>query len=158
MMSSRKARVVEVAVHHPRYRISTASVQKSIACLEGLSTFRCPLGNLSIVFVDDREIKRLHREFMDDASVTDVITFVGEDHPLEPFAGEICINLDQAKRAAREHKLTLEREVTLYLVHGWLHLSGLRDHTVAQSKKMRQAEAEALAHLDGHRQKVKVLD
>jgi ssRNA-specific RNase YbeY (16S rRNA maturation enzyme) len=48
--------------------------------------------------------------------------------------------------------------VTLYLVHGWLHLSGLRDHTVAQSKKMRQAEAEALAHLDGHRQKVKVSD
>lgn len=158
MRRQQKTREVEVAIRHRRYRLSPASIQKTIQCLDGLSSYHCPPGNLSVVFVDDREIKKLHRDFMDDDSVTDVITFVGEDHPLEPFAGEICINLDQAKRATREHKVTLARELTLYLVHGWLHLCGLRDHTLAQAKKMRKAEAIALAHLDAAKRKVKVLD
>lgn len=158
MRRQQRAREVEVAIRHRRYRISSVSIQKTIQCLDGLASFTCPSGNLSVVLVDDREIKKLHRDFMDDSTVTDVITFVGEDHPLEPFAGEICINLDQAKRAAREHEVTFEREVTLYLVHGWLHLCGLRDHTAVQAKKMRKAEAVALAHLDAAIRKVKVLD
>ncbi|MGA0133850.1 MAG: rRNA maturation RNase YbeY, partial [Opitutales bacterium] len=105
-------------------------------------------GTLSVAFVGDREIARLHADFLDDASVTDVITFPGEPHPGEDFAGEICVNVDQARRAAREHGQSLAGELRLYLVHGWLHLAGLDDGTPRQTAAMRAAERKAVAALE----------
>ncbi|NCZ70922.1 MAG: FAD-dependent thymidylate synthase [Actinobacteria bacterium] len=44
-----------------------------------------------MAFLGDKETAKLHDEFLGDPTVTDVITFVGEEHPGEPFAGEICV-------------------------------------------------------------------
>lgn len=156
MASKNKSRLVDVAQRHSTIKVSPSSVIHLFETLDTLKSFQCPLGSLSVVFVNDSEIKKIHQDFMDDATVTDVITFVGEDHPSEPFAGEICVNLDQAKRAAKKHGHSFEEEVSLYLAHGWLHLSGLRDKKPADAKKMRAAESFALAYIDHHRAWIKV--
>jgi probable rRNA maturation factor len=98
--------------------------------------------------VGDAEIARVHKEFMDDSTVTDVITFPG-DVPAggEAFAGEIVINVAQARREGPAHGQSAGAELLLYLVHGWLHLAGYRDKSAAQAKAMRQAEARALGRL-----------
>jgi probable rRNA maturation factor len=156
-MKSRSIRNIEVANRHPRVRVSAASVSKVVQALDTMRAYRCPTGEISVVFVNDREIVRLHKEFMDDATVTDVITFVGEDHPGEPFAGEICVNVDQAKRAAKERNCAWVDELTLYVVHGWLHLAGLRDKKSKEARLMRVAEAEALAFLRKKKIKLRIL-
>jgi probable rRNA maturation factor len=156
MKSKNKLRLVEVAVRHPSIKVVDLSVVKLIQTLDTAKTYRCPAGDISVVFVNDAEIKKIHKEFMNDPTVTDVITFVGEDHPVEPFAGEICVNLDQAQRVAKTHGHTFEEEVSLYLAHGWLHLSGLRDKKPAEAKKMRAAESFALAYIDHHKAWIKV--
>lgn len=152
------SRLVDVTVRHPRVRISDASVQKVVHTLDRWRTFRCPKGTLSVVFVGDKEISRLHDEFLGDPSVTDVITFVGEEHPVEPFAGEICVNIDQARRAAKEHRTTLAFELRLYVAHGWLHLTGLRDGNKKESAAMRAGEAGALIRLDKAKSVLRVKD
>ena len=38
----------------------------------------------------------------------------------------------------------MSHEITLYLVHGWLHLFGFNDKSEEEIKAMRQAEDEAL--------------
>ncbi len=152
------SRLVDVTVRHPRVRISDASVQKVVHTLDRWRTFLCPKGTLSVVFVGDKEISRLHDEFLGDPSVTDVITFVGEDHPVEPFAGEICVNIDQARRAAKEHRTTLASELRLYVAHGWLHLAGLRDGNKKESAAMRAGEAGALLRLDKAKSVLRVKD
>jgi probable rRNA maturation factor len=156
MKSKSKLRVVEVAVRHPSIKVVDSSVKKLIQTLDSVKSYICPEGDISVVFVNDAEIKKIHKDFMDDATVTDVITFVGEDHPVEPFAGEICVNLDQAKRVAKAHGHTFEEEVSLYVAHGWLHLTGLRDKKLAEAKKMRAAESFALAFIDHHKAWIKV--
>lgn len=156
MKSKNKLRVVEVAVRHPSLKVVSSSVIKLIQTLDTAKSYRCPVGDISVVFVNDAEIKNIHKDFMNDATVTDVITFVGEDHPVEPFAGEICVNLDQAKRVAKAHGHTFEEEISLYVAHGWLHLSGLRDKKSTEAKKMRAAESFALAYIDHHRAWIKV--
>ena len=156
MKSKSKLRVVEVAVRHPSIKVVDSSVKKLIQTLDSVRSYICPEGDISVVFVNDAEIKKIHKDFMDDATVTDVITFVGEDHPVEPFAGEICVNLDQAKRVAKAHGHTFEEEVSLYVAHGWLHLAGLRDKKLAEAKKMRAAESFALAFIDHHKAWIKV--
>lgn len=156
MKSKQSLRLVEVAVRHPSIKVVDSSVRKLIQTLDTAKTYRCPMGDISVVFVNDAEIKKIHKDFMNDPTVTDVITFVGEDHPVEPFAGEICVNLDQAKRVAKAHGHTFEEEVSLYVAHGWLHLTGLRDKKSAEGKKMRAAEGFALAYIDHHKAWIKV--
>lgn len=151
------SRVVEVAVRHPRVRVAAAQVVAVVHALDRLRRYRCPRGALSIAFLGDRETAQVHADFLDDPTVTDVITFPGEDHPGEPFAGEICVNIDQARRAAKEHGTTLAAELRLYVAHGWLHLAGLRDGTRAECAAMRTGEAAALAHLDRTKRRLRVV-
>lgn len=151
------SRVVEVAVRHPRVGVAAAPVVAVVHALDRMRRYRCPRGALSIAFLGDRETARVHADYLDDPTVTDVITFPGEDHPDEPFAGEICVNIDQARRAAKDHGTTVAAELRLYVAHGWLHLAGLRDGTKAECLAMRAGEAAALAHLDRAKRRLRVV-
>src|SRR5689334_19764508 len=90
---------LSVANRHPRLRIDRPAVARAIALLDAKGTrFRggCPAGELSVVFLTDRAIARIHGEFMDDPTPTDVITFPGD--PTAGVAGEICVSADAAWR------------------------------------------------------------
>lgn len=141
------ARHVDTTSRRKGFSAPAKAVAAAIAALDRQRWARCPAGDLSVAFVGDKEIAKVHAEFMDDPTVTDVITFIGEPNPLEPFAGEIVINVDQARRAGPEHGQTARAELLLYLVHGWLHLAGYRDKKPAEAKAMRAAEARCLAYL-----------
>ncbi|MDR2863145.1 MAG: rRNA maturation RNase YbeY [Puniceicoccales bacterium] len=107
-------------------------------------------GELSVAFLDDAAMCRLHADFLGDPSPTDVISFPGEpedDGTGEPFAGELCVCVAQAQREAGKHGNTLAEEVLLYLVHGWLHLAGYDDIEDADRQAMRAAESAALSYL-----------
>ncbi len=76
------------------------------------------LEEVEVSFITDEAIARVHAEFLDDPTPTDVITFAH---------GEILISTDTAVRQAAEHGQAPEREVALYLIHGMLHLNGHED-------------------------------
>lgn len=141
------SRRVDVISRRRGFRAPAAGVEKAVAALDRQRWAKCPPGDLSVAFVGDREIAKVHAEFMDDPSATDVITFVGDADPVDPFAGEIVLNVDQARRAGPEHGQSEKSELLLYLVHGWLHLAGYRDKKPAEAKAMRAAEARCLRHL-----------
>jgi len=103
-------------------------------------------GELSIVFVSDPEIARIHGDFMDDPSPTDVITFPA-DASMQS-AGEIIVSVDHAQVRASQLQQTFSRELALYLIHGWLHLAGFDDRNDHDRAQMRKAETQALNLLD----------
>jgi probable rRNA maturation factor len=141
-------REVAIANRHPQLRLNPRSVARVFAVLDanssaiGLAPSAVPKGELSIVFLTDRELAQLHAEFLDDPSTTDVITFEGD--PLLNTAGEICVSADTAATFARAHNHDFNTELTLYLVHGWLHLAGHDDLVPAKKRAMRRAEARAM--------------
>ncbi len=104
--------------------------------------------HLCVALVDDATLAELHGEWLGDPSPTDVLAFdlSGEG---EGPAGEIYASVDCALRAASERGLPVERELTLYLVHGALHLCGFDDREEPDRSRMRMAEAHVLAEL-GH--------
>ena len=58
---------------------------------------------VSVTLIDDLKIGRVHLQFMDDPSPTDVITFpYGEE-------GEILISVETAVRQALEYGVSVER-------------------------------------------------
>jgi probable rRNA maturation factor len=148
--SPARPRRVRSANQAAGFRAPAASVSKLFALLDKHPSARIPAGELSIAFLDDAEICRLHAQFLSDPAPTDVITFPGDPAAGvfgEPFAGEICVCVPQARREAVKHGNTLADELLLYLVHGWLHLAGYDDLQDAARAAMRDAERETLAYL-----------
>lgn len=92
---------------------------------------------IEVSLVSDETIAKVHGEFMDDPTPTDVITF--------PH-GEILISVETAIRSSTEHGHPPEREALLYLVHGLLHLNG-HDDLSEPSRTCMHAEQERILDL-----------
>jgi len=92
--------------------------------------------------VTDADLAGLHGRFLGDNSSTDVITFGGD--AAHGTAGEICVSADAAVRIAGRGARRLSAELTLYVVHGWLHLSGYDDRDPASRRAIRGAESRAM--------------
>ena len=126
-------RALAINNRHPRLQVPKAAVARAIALLdEHAAKFLggCPAGELSLVFLTDPALAQIHADFMDDPTATDVITFEGD--ALAGLAGEVCVSADTAARYVGSalgptSQKTFARELTLYVVHGWLHLAGY-DH------------------------------
>ncbi|MSU48020.1 MAG: rRNA maturation RNase YbeY [Opitutus sp.] len=144
------ARVISIANRHPGLQLDRRAVARAIRVLDtgfpkseiASHEPKIPAGELSLVFLTDAALARLHADFLGDSTTTDVITFEG--NPAFGTAGEICVSADTAATYARQHGRTFSDELTLYLVHGWLHLTGYDDLVPAKKRAMRRAEARAM--------------
>ena len=103
-------------------------------------------GELSLAFLSDAELASIHANFLADPTPTDVITFLGE--AAEGLAGEICVSVERAEMEAVARDELFARELTLYLVHGWLHLVGFDDMEDADRLLMREAERESMGAIE----------
>lgn len=137
-MCTNAHRVVEVCNTCRRFFIPEQRVIELFRRLDQNGHFSIPGGELSISFVSEKKMRQLHAQFLNDASITDVITFPG-DSKLN-FAGEIIVCPKYAERQCSRYNNKFSRELTLYLVHGFLHLAGLRDKTLEKAEEMREAE------------------
>lgn len=180
-------RSVTISNRHPRLRFWRAEVVRVITTLEAhLSALHIPHsaippGELSLVFLTDPALAKIHGDFMDDPTATDVITFEGDKAALGSealakeagLAGEICVSADKAARyvglleGPRQSSIALAKndlrgprlagtralhdafsaELTLYVVHGWLHLADYDDLQPAKKRRMRAAEKRAMTLL-----------
>jgi probable rRNA maturation factor len=135
-------------------RADQRAIARVIALLDenaaaiGLPASAVPAGELSIVLLTDPDLAQLHADFLADPTTTDVITFEGNSDL--GTAGEICVSADTAAAYARKHRRDFSTELTLYIVHGWLHLAGHDDLIPQKKRAMRRAEARALRVLEQH--------
>jgi len=106
----------------------------------------CSTDEVSVYFVSTQEICRLHHEFFNDLSPTDCISFPldDEEEPGYHILGEIFIC---PKTALEYDEKNPGNEMTLYLVHGLLHLLGYDDIEEKNMKEMRKAEARHMERL-----------
>lgn len=122
------------------------ATRELLGALEDSGAFPITAGELSIAFVTDMAIAKVHEAFMDDPTATDVITFPAD--PKMDFAGEIIVSVDHARNQAKKMDEPFSRELSLYLIHGWLHLAGYDDCSDEDRAAMRKAEQKALAIVD----------
>lgn len=142
-------RLVEISNRHTRLRIDRRALRDAIHLLdESAHRFMDgpPPGELSIAFLTDGELARLHADFLDDHSTTDVITFSGE--AAFGTAGEVCVSPDTAANFAAKHHHDFSTELLLYVIHGWLHLAGYDDLEPTKKRRMRAAEKRAMSVLE----------
>jgi len=115
---------------------------------------------ISIAVVDDATIHRLNREFLKHDFATDVISFLldgtaGTNDPRaaqqrgagKTLQGEIVVSADTATHMAESIGWPAHDELTLYIVHGLLHLCGFDDLTKRELPLMRRRERDVLEAL-----------
>ncbi|MCD6453284.1 MAG: rRNA maturation RNase YbeY [Dehalococcoidales bacterium] len=118
-----------------------------------------PEAELSLVITDQPGIQKLNRNYLGRDRPTDVIAFAmlpaGEDPPfvLPPdgalHLGEVIVSYPQAAIQAAERGHSIEREVTILIIHGVLHLLGYGDETPELKQHMAAREAAILNGIEG---------
>lgn len=105
---------------------------------------------IALHFVSKSAISALHEKTFNDPSPTDCITF-----PLDPpgseetyhMLGEAFICPEVAMEYAAENGKDPFHELSLYVIHCFLHLVGYEDKTEKGIAKMRELESLAQEHL-----------
>jgi probable rRNA maturation factor len=101
--------------------------------------FGFEISNLEINFVDEMEIKRINKEYLNHNHSTDIITF---DYSISKkmLDSEIYISSGDAASNAKKFRVSFGEEIVRLVIHGILHLMGYSDHTEENKKVMKRLE------------------
>ncbi len=115
---------------------------------------------VSVLLVDDMQIREINGEFRQLDKPTDVLSFpmldfsggrvidnVGDSYLGTVVLGDIVISLERAKAQAAEYGHSFQREVGFLVCHSVLHLLGYDHETEEERAVMRQKEEAVLALL-----------
>ena len=103
------------------------------------------VGDVNYIFVDDETMLDINRRFIGHDYYTDHIGFDYSEG--KALSGDIYISLDTVRTNAELYGATFDDELRRIIIHGLLHLCGLRDKSDEERAEMQQAEDEAIALL-----------
>ena len=103
------------------------------------------IGNLNFLFVDDKEMLKYNKKYLQHESYTDIITF---DNSLNnKIAGDIVISLERVNENAKYYQVSYKYELERVMAHGLLHLLGYNDKNKEEKKIIRKKENYYLKNL-----------
>ncbi|MBI2908187.1 MAG: rRNA maturation RNase YbeY [Chloroflexi bacterium] len=111
---------------------------------------------MGLVIAGDELVQRLNKEYRGLDHTTDVLSFALEEGPEGGAAfvmpsdgvrhlGEVIISYPQAARQAEQQKHPVERELTILIIHGILHLLGYDHESDAEEATMKAQESRLIA-------------
>ena len=124
---------------------------------------------ISLLFVDNEEIREINRETRGIDKATDVLSFPMLEYPKdkvfkevykdtkfneiyldgdELVLGDMVLSLERAKEQSIEYNHSFNREVCYLVVHSILHLLGYDHMEDEEKKRMRKREEEILGDLN----------
>jgi len=121
-----------------------------------------PAVELSLVITSQEQVRELNRSYRGKDEPTDVLAFsmlpaeekTEADFPsfVSPpdgvlHLGEVIISYPQAVIQAEEHKHSVEKEITILIIHGVLHLLGYDHDKPELERDMRARESEILSSI-----------
>ena len=94
--------------------------------------------SLSFLFVDDEEMLKYNKKYLQHESYTDVITFDSSED--KKIAGDIIISLERVNDNAKFYQVSYNYELQRVMAHGLLHLLGYNDKNKEEKKIIRKKE------------------
>ena len=142
---------MKIAIENRQRKQKVSKVPLRKVARRILSVSGCPDAQLSILIVNDAQIREINRDYLGKDRPTNVISFAmqeGEGEGIQPdLLGDVVISAETAARDAAEAGTSFESELYFLLLHGVLHLLGY-DHergTAAEAEKMEAKERDVFA-------------
>lgn len=135
MQTAREGQAMEVLIENRQSScgISLEKIEQAVRVI--LGALDCPDGEISILIVDDQEIEKLNRKYLNRDGPTNVIAFSMREGEFSHFSpqllGDVVISTDTAAKEAKYSGMTMEKRFNELLVHGILHLFGY-DHETSE--------------------------
>lgn len=115
-------------------------------------------GEITIIFVNDKGIRKLNFKYRSCNEPTDVLSFdlsanpecsdSGSYHSGKEILSDIVVSTQTAIRNARAFKTTPTYEMYLYVIHGLLHILGYDDKSKKDKLIMQKKEESLLKTLN----------
>ncbi len=102
---------------------------------------------ISLAFVDNPTIHCLNARYLKHDEPTDILTFPLSEPDAKKLGGELVLGAEVAQLQAAERGHDVQTELTLYVIHGLLHLCGFDDHDDEDIRLMRERERHYLSRL-----------
>ena len=118
-----------------------------------MRALRCEEGELSLLLVDDDQIREFNRVYLNRDRSTNVISFAmrdGEFSDINPqLLGDIILSVETAHRDATVEGIEFMDEVEFLVIHGLLHLLGYEHEnaTAKEARRMKTRERELFSLL-----------
>ena len=103
------------------------------------------VGDISYIFCKDEYLLNINKTYLNHDYFTDIISFDYSDK--DKVAGDLFISIDRVLDNSKSLNQEFEQELYRVIIHGVLHLLGLKDKTEKEEKEMRKAEEECLKSL-----------
>jgi probable rRNA maturation factor len=154
--------IVQIAKNFKDIDVSLPKLEKLVKAI--CNRFKLSKATVSIAIVDDSEIRRVNKQFLNRDRPTDCLSFdlSDDDSGTSAFSNlqipienrksktenrrffELVVNGEKAVTEAKLRGHSAEAELVLYITHGLLHNLGFDDSTPSSAKKMHQTEDEIL--------------
>ena len=136
--------VVQIAKNFKDIDVNLPKLKKLVKAV--CTRFKLSKATVSIAIVNDAEIRKVNKQFLNRSSTTDCLSFnLSDDDARKSF--ELVVNAEKAVKEANLRGHSSEAELALYVIHGLLHNLGFDDSTQGQAKKMHDTEDEILQQL-----------
>jgi len=100
------------------------------------------LGAIVYIFCDDKKILEINRQYLQGDYYTDIITFDYTEGNI--LSGDLYISIDTVKSNSEKFQTEFIEELYRVMIHGILHLCGVKDKTEDEQSKMTLEENKAL--------------
>lgn len=96
------------------------------------------VGTLNYIFCSDSYLQKINQQYLNHDTLTDIITFPHDDS--EGVSADIFVSIPRVRENARQFKVSFDHELHRVIIHGLLHLAGLKDKTQREKARMREKE------------------
>lgn len=103
------------------------------------------VGEISYIFCKDEYLLNINKTYLNHDYFTDIISFDYSDK--DKVSGDLFVSIDRVLDNSKSLNQEFEQELYRVIIHGVLHLLGLKDKTEKEEKEMRKAEEECLKSL-----------
>ncbi len=107
-----------------------------------IASYGKKLGAINYIFCSDEYLLAMNQQYLQHDEYTDIITFDYSENNV--VSGDIFISIERIRENAEERAISFDLELRRVMVHGVLHLLGLKDKSEQEAGMMRSAEDQAL--------------
>ena len=134
-----------------RRMVKIREIAKKIIKIDDLKFISNNFYFLNMVFVDDKNIKKINKEYRKKNKTTDVLTFVNSiknNKSLNETYCDIFFSAETIKKDAKKNIINFYDHITHLMIHCFLHVNGYDHKKETDFIKMKNLEEKILMKFD----------
>jgi len=134
-----------------RRMVKIREIAKKVIKIDDLKFIRNNFYVLNLVFVDDKNIKKINKEYRKKNKTTDVLTFINSiknNKNINETYCDIFFSAETIKKDAKKNIINFYDHITHLMIHCFLHVNGYDHKNETDFIEMKNLEEKILMKFD----------